>query len=84
MNKGTDGNIIQQLGMTSNEYSLVNILYYVSRGIEDTISIDSTDQQIPYIVAEIRSNLLIKRLLPSRWQSRIMVYFYLPSFQVFC
>lgn len=28
---------------------------------------------IPYIVAEAPSNLLIKRLLPSRWQSRIMV-----------
>lgn len=29
--------------------------------------------KIPYIVAEAPSNLLIKRLLPSRWQSRIMV-----------
>jgi hypothetical protein len=28
---------------------------------------------IPYIIAEAPSNLLIKRLLPSRWQSRIMV-----------
>ena len=28
---------------------------------------------VPYIVAEAPSNLLIKRLLPSRWQSRIMV-----------
>ena len=30
MNKGTDGNIMQQLGMTANEYSLVTVLYYVS------------------------------------------------------
>ncbi|KAJ4302875.1 hypothetical protein N0V90_001766 [Kalmusia sp. IMI 367209] len=28
---------------------------------------------VPYIVAEAPSNLLIKRLLPSRWQSRIMI-----------
>ncbi|OJJ32918.1 hypothetical protein ASPWEDRAFT_53001 [Aspergillus wentii DTO 134E9] len=56
MNKGTDRNILTELGMTSNEYSLVTVLYY-----------------IPYIVAETPSNLLIKRMLPSRWQSRILV-----------
>ncbi|CZR53706.1 related to putative tartrate transporter [Phialocephala subalpina] len=28
---------------------------------------------IPYIIAEAPSNLLVKRVLPSRWQSRIMV-----------
>ncbi|KAL5388983.1 hypothetical protein DPSP01_002687 [Paraphaeosphaeria sporulosa] len=56
MNKGSPTNIMNQLGMTSNEYNLVTTLYY-----------------IPYIVAEAPSNLLIKRLLPSRWQSRIMV-----------
>ena len=56
MNKGTSGNIMTQLGMTSNEYNLVSTIYY-----------------IPYIVAEAPSNLLIKRMLPSRWQSRIMI-----------
>lgn len=84
MNKGTDGNIMQQLGMTADEYSLVTVLYYVSWYIGDTISIDYADQQIPYIVAETPSNLLIKRLLPSRWQSRIMVYFFLSGSRVFC
>lgn len=29
MNKGTNQNIITQLGMTSNEYSLVTVAYYV-------------------------------------------------------
>lgn len=29
MNKGTDQNIMTQLGITSNEYNLVNVLYYV-------------------------------------------------------
>jgi hypothetical protein len=33
----------------------------------------STVYFIPYIVAEAPSNLFIKRLLPSRWQSRILV-----------
>jgi hypothetical protein len=30
MNKGTDHNIMTQLGMTSDEYNLVTVLYYVS------------------------------------------------------
>lgn len=29
--------------------------------------------QIPYIIAEAPSNLFLKRLLPSRWLSRIMI-----------
>ncbi|KAF5858143.1 hypothetical protein ETB97_004747 [Aspergillus alliaceus] len=49
MNKGTDRIILEQLGMTANQYSLVTVLYY-----------------IPYIVAETLSNLLFKRVLPSR------------------
>jgi len=30
MNKGTKGNIMTQLGMTSNEYNWVATIYYVS------------------------------------------------------
>ncbi|KAJ5162108.1 hypothetical protein N7492_007500 [Penicillium capsulatum] len=56
MNKGTSQNIMTQLGITSDEYSMVTVLYYV-----------------PYIVLEAPSNLLLKRLSPSKWQSRIMV-----------
>ncbi|EXJ86631.1 hypothetical protein A1O3_03584 [Capronia epimyces CBS 606.96] len=56
MNKGTDQNILTQLGMSSNAYNFIVTIYY-----------------IPYIVAEAPSNLFIKRVLPSRWQSRIMV-----------
>ncbi|KAK4935342.1 hypothetical protein LTR10_023604 [Elasticomyces elasticus] len=33
----------------------------------------TTIYYIPYIIFEAPSNLLIKRILPSRWQSRIMV-----------
>jgi hypothetical protein len=29
MNKGTDQNIMAQLGIISNEYNLVTVLYYV-------------------------------------------------------
>jgi hypothetical protein len=29
MNKGTNQNIMTQLGITSNEYSLVTVFYYV-------------------------------------------------------
>lgn len=31
MNRGTPGNIMTQLGMTSNEYNLVATIYYVSQ-----------------------------------------------------
>lgn len=33
----------------------------------------STIYYLPYIIAEAPSNLFVKRLLPSRWQSRIVV-----------
>ncbi|KXH41057.1 hypothetical protein CNYM01_04572 [Colletotrichum nymphaeae SA-01] len=56
MNKGTPRNIMTQLNMTSDEYNLLTVLYYV-----------------PYIVLEAPSNLLLKRLRPSAWQSRIMI-----------
>ncbi|KAE8381566.1 major facilitator superfamily domain-containing protein [Aspergillus bertholletiae] len=33
MNKGTNRNILTQLGMTADQYSLVTVLYYISWGI---------------------------------------------------
>ncbi|KAI8685016.1 MFS domain-containing protein [Fusarium keratoplasticum] len=56
MNKGTDANILTELGITSDQYSLITILYTV-----------------PYILAEVPSNLVLKWIRPSRWQSRIMI-----------
>ncbi|KAK7955692.1 pantothenate transporter [Apiospora aurea] len=52
MDRGTERNIMAQLGMSSNAYALVTI---------------------PYIIREAPSNLLIERLSPSKWQSRIVV-----------
>ncbi|GKT51666.1 MFS transporter prlL [Colletotrichum spaethianum] len=60
MNKGTPRNIMTQLNMTSDEYNLLNVLYYLIA-------------EVPYIVLEAPSNLLLKRLRPSAWQSRIMI-----------
>ncbi|KAL5322572.1 hypothetical protein ACEPPN_010545 [Leptodophora sp. 'Broadleaf-Isolate-01'] len=56
MNRGSDQNILKQLGMTANEFNFVSTIYY-----------------IPYIIAEAPSNLFIKRMSPSTWQSRIMI-----------
>ncbi|KAE9576805.1 hypothetical protein CGMCC3_g7172 [Colletotrichum fructicola] len=56
MNKGTNENILTQLGITSDQFGMITILYTV-----------------PYILAEIPSNLVLKRISPSRWQSRIMI-----------
>ncbi|OJJ00005.1 hypothetical protein ASPVEDRAFT_81589 [Aspergillus versicolor CBS 583.65] len=56
MNQGTDRNILTQLGITSDQFGMVTVLYTV-----------------PYILAEIPSNLILKKVKPSRWQSRIMI-----------
>ncbi|KPM41481.1 hypothetical protein AK830_g5064 [Neonectria ditissima] len=56
MNKGTDRNILTQLGITSDQYGMIAVLYTV-----------------PYILAEVPSNLVLKRIRPSRWQSRVMI-----------
>ncbi|KAL4942262.1 hypothetical protein BDV06DRAFT_211994 [Aspergillus oleicola] len=56
MNKGTDRNILTQLGITSDQFSMITVLYTV-----------------PYILAEIPSNLVLKKVKPHIWQSRIML-----------
>ncbi|KAL4908053.1 hypothetical protein BDW74DRAFT_115313 [Aspergillus multicolor] len=56
MNKGTYRNIMTQLGVTSDDYGMITVLYTV-----------------PYIVAETPFTLLVKKVRPSRWQSRIML-----------
>ncbi|KAL4962375.1 major facilitator superfamily domain-containing protein [Aspergillus stella-maris] len=56
MNKGTDRNILTQLGITSDQFSMITVLFTV-----------------PYILAEIPSNLLLKKVRPHIWQSRIMI-----------
>ena len=73
MDKGTSRNILTQLNMTSNDYNFVTTLYYVSC-VSEVKYYQLICSQIPYIIAEAPSNLLVKRVLPSRWQSRIMVY----------
>ena len=80
MNKGTDQNIIKQLGISSNEYNLVMVLYYVCKeihrfllGLYFRTYADHGECQVPYIVLEAPSNLLLKKFSPSKWQSRIMV-----------
>lgn len=73
MNKGTDRNILTELNITSNEYNLVTVLYTVSGLSSAVVLIDANHFQVPYIVAEIPSNLLLKKFRPSRWQSRIML-----------
>lgn len=40
MNRGTSGNIMTQLGMTSNEYNLVATIYYVSQDLTRRLSCD--------------------------------------------
>ncbi|KAL4947486.1 major facilitator superfamily domain-containing protein [Aspergillus filifer] len=56
INKGTDRNILTQLGITSDQFSMITVLYTV-----------------PYILAQIPSNLLLKKVRPHIWQSRIII-----------
>jgi hypothetical protein len=70
MNQGTHQNIMNQLGMTSDEYNLVTVVYYVCQ-IPDILCF--TSDKIPYIIGEAPSNLLLKYFTPSKWQSRIIV-----------
>ena len=75
MNKGTGQNIMTQLGMTSDQYAMLTIFYYVSYPVllEGNWSEANTNWKIPYIIGEAPSNLFLKRFTPSRWQSRIMI-----------
>ena len=41
--------------------------------IYDIWTCTNMNTQIPYIVLEAPSNLLLKKFSPSRWQSRIMI-----------
>ncbi|KAL4796861.1 major facilitator superfamily domain-containing protein [Aspergillus venezuelensis] len=58
MNKGTDRNILTQLWISSDQFSMITVLY---------------TYHVPYILAEIPSNLLLKKVRPHIWQSRIMI-----------
>lgn len=79
MNKDTNTNIMTELNMTSDQYNLLSVLYYVSLlalvflSNNEKMNSGLSDYQIPYIVFEAPSNLLLKKFSPSTWQSRIMV-----------
>ncbi|KAK5637240.1 hypothetical protein RRF57_012953 [Xylaria bambusicola] len=68
MNRGTSHNILNQLNITSDEFALVTVLYYVGIALPMPQCF-----RIPYIVFEAPSTLLLKRFSPSRWLSRIML-----------
>jgi hypothetical protein len=64
MDKGTVHNTMTELNMSSDQFNLVTVAYYVR--------VDRY-AQIPYIVAEAPSNLVLKYMRPSVWQARVMV-----------
>jgi hypothetical protein len=68
MNTETRQNILTQLGMTSNEFSFVSTIYYVreSLAFKSRVLMLTFSTQIPYIIAEAPSNLVVKQMLPSR------------------
>ncbi|KAH0837007.1 putative pantothenate transporter [Fonsecaea pedrosoi] len=74
---GEDRNILKELNMTADEYNWVQSIYFVSLGplrILYSIArgIANRYRQISYIVFEVPSNLLLKKMTPRKWQSRII------------
>jgi hypothetical protein len=68
MNKGTGDNIMTQLGITSDEYNLVQVLYYVSFRFGVTACCWIVTDQMKYIGPLHRSGSAVesaaKALLP--------------------
>ncbi|KAL0935443.1 high-affinity nicotinic acid transporter [Colletotrichum truncatum] len=58
---GESRNIMKELNMTSDQYNWVGSIYGVAR------------LKISYIIFEAPSNLLLKRMSPHLWQSRIFL-----------
>jgi DNA-directed RNA polymerase subunit H (RpoH/RPB5) len=73
MDKGTKRNILTELHITSNQYNLVTVCYYVRFPLRTALGSILTRTKIPYIVAEAPFNLLVKYAKPSVWQARVMV-----------
>ncbi|KAI1066877.1 hypothetical protein LB506_012048 [Fusarium annulatum] len=72
MDRGTPRNIMTELNISADDYNFVTMAYYVCLQAQ-IVSLSLISFQIPYILAETPSNLLVKRLKPSVWQARIMI-----------
>jgi hypothetical protein len=77
---GQPRNILKELDMTADEYNWVQSIYFVSSGAIGDTTTANVASKISYIVFEVPSNLLLKKMTPRNWQSRIIVSWGLVSF----
>lgn len=80
MDRGTPYNVLNELHISSDGYNFVTLAYYVRESPRASyLAVFSpelgllTSTQLPYIIAEAPSNLLLKYAKPSVWQARVMV-----------
>jgi hypothetical protein len=77
---GQPRNILKELDMTTDEYNWVQSIYFVSSGAGGDIATSNVTSKISYIIFEVPSNLLLKKMTPRNWQSRIIASWGLVSF----
>jgi hypothetical protein len=70
---GQPRNIMVELNMTPEEYNWVQSIYFVSEHIALIRKLCLHYWQISYIIFEVPSNLVLKRMTPRHWQSRIVL-----------
>jgi hypothetical protein len=71
---GEDRNILAELNMTSDEYNWVQSIYFVCRLSPQSFArCTNARSQIAYIIFEVPSNMLLKKMTPRLWQSRIII-----------
>jgi MFS family permease len=71
---GEDRNILTELNMTSNEYNWVQSIYFVRQpSSQSYASSTNSSLRIAYIIFEVPSNMLLKKMTPRIWQSRIII-----------
>lgn len=73
MQVGKPSNILKELRMTSDQYNWVATIEGVSEILQFIMVSTDTSWQIPYIIFELPSNLLLKYMTPHAWESRIFL-----------
>ena len=81
---GQPRNLLKELDMTAEEYNWVQSIYFVSTGAFCDAATSNISSKISYIVFEVPSNLLLKKMTPRNWQARIIASWGLVSFHCLC
>ncbi|KAK3621208.1 hypothetical protein LTR56_022918 [Elasticomyces elasticus] len=70
---GQPRNILKELNMTSDQYNWVQSIYFISYIIFEVNEIAKRPKDIQTDPSQVPSNMLLKRMTPRLWQSRIIL-----------